>query len=118
MKSDLSTRIRFRSFALGTALPLMALGCGPSPSATGQAVLTVSQPSVTIGDPHIVSDASGPLSIIYSIYEALVGLDEEGGFQPVLAERWEVGENSKCEIFAIFHGFFMFIQCFNNKNRQ
>lgn len=105
MKSDLSTRRRFRELALGSVFALMALpGCGPPPSGTGQAVLTVSQPSVTIGDPHIASDALGPLSIIFSVYEALVRVDEEGTYQPALAERWEVAEDARTWTFHLREG--------------
>ena len=64
-------------------------------------VLTVVQSSVTIGDPHIVSDALGPRSIIKSIYESLVGLDEQGNYRPALAERWDVAEDARSWTFHL-----------------
>ena len=105
MTSHLSNRLRFRSFALGSVFtPALFLSCEPPTTATRQPVLTVFQPSVTIGDPHIVSDASAPLSIIFSIYEALVGLDEEGEVQPALAARWEVGGDARTWTFHVRDG--------------
>ncbi len=86
-------------------LPLV-LNCGPPPTASPRPVLTVLQSSVSIGDPHIASDAAGPLSIIFTIYEALVGLglDEEGNYQPSLAEGWEVGEDARTWTFSLRDG--------------
>ena len=96
MKSDLSTKTLLRGFSLGWVLALILfVSCGPPPTATQQPVLTVLQSSVAIGDPHITSDSSNRLGIIFTIYEALVRLDEEGDFQPSLAERWEVAEDAR-----------------------
>ena len=82
-------RMGFRGVVLGTVLAgLLFSSCGPAPTDTRQPILTVFQASVTIGDPHIVSDALDRRSIIASIYEALVGRDEGGDYQPALAERW------------------------------
>jgi peptide/nickel transport system substrate-binding protein len=72
--------------------------------ATRQPVLTVVQSAVAIGDPHIVSDALGRRSIIYSIYEALVGMDERGNYQPALAERWDVAEDARTWTFYLRDG--------------
>jgi peptide/nickel transport system substrate-binding protein len=94
----------FRGVVLGAACAVLLFsGCGP-PAATQRAVLTVIQASVTIGDPHIVSDALGPGSIINSVYDALVGLDERGNYQPALAERWEVGEDARTWTFYLRDG--------------
>lgn len=99
------TRLGIRGVALGAvfALPLLS-GCAPPPTATHQPVLSVYQASVTIGDPHIVSDALGRRSIIQSIYEALVKLDERGNYQPALAERWEVGDDARTWTFYLRDG--------------
>jgi peptide/nickel transport system substrate-binding protein len=67
-------------------------------------VLTVFQSSVTIGDPHIVSDAVARRSIITSIYEALVGRDAQGNYQPALAERWEVEDDAQTWTFHLRDG--------------
>lgn len=56
--------------------------------------VTVLQSSVSIGDPHIVSDSLNRLSIVFSVYEALVKQDNEGNYQPSLAESWDVGEET------------------------
>ena len=98
-------RIGCRAVVLG-AISVFSLlaSCGPPSANTGQSVLTVFQSSVTIGDPHIVSDALGPRSIIYSVYEAMVGLDERGNYRPALAEFWEVGEDARSWTFYLRDG--------------
>lgn len=104
MKSNLSDKMLFRGFSLGSVFALILfLNCGP-PSGTQQPVLTVLQSSVSIGDPHITSDSSNRLSIIFTIYEALVRLDEEGDFQPSLAERWGVAEDARTWTFYLRDG--------------
>jgi len=84
------------SKALGWLLPAILLSSCGSPN-----VLTVVQSSVSIGDPHIASDASDRLGIVFSIYEALVKLDEDGEYRPSLAERWEVGEDARTWTFYL-----------------
>ena len=91
----------FRGVVLGA---LVAASCSPAPTAIRQPVLTVYQSSASIGDPHIVSDALARRSIIYSVYEALVRLDELGNYQPALAERWEVGEDARSWTFHLRDG--------------
>jgi len=66
--------------------------------------ITILQSSVSIGDPHIVSDSANRLGIIFSIYEALVKLDDEGSYQPSLAESWEVGEDARTWTFNLRSG--------------
>jgi len=66
--------------------------------------ITILQSSVSIGDPHIVSDSANRNGIIYSIYEALVKLDHEGNFQPSLAENWSVVEDSRTWTFNLRSG--------------
>ena len=105
MKSNLSNRMQFRGVALGSVFALIPLSsCGPPSADPEQPVLTVVQSSVSIGDSHIANDAAGPLSIIFTIYEALVGLDEEGSYQPALAERWEVAEDARTWTFHLRDG--------------
>jgi peptide/nickel transport system substrate-binding protein len=67
-------------------------------------VLTVVQASVAIGDPHIASDSSNRLGLIRSIYEALVMLDDEGAYQPSLAERWDVSDDARTWTFFLREG--------------
>ena len=83
---------------------LLVSGCGTSSRPDSQSVLTVIQSSVSIGDPHIVSDALGPRSIVSGIYEPLVRLDGEGRYQPGLAERWDVGEDARSWTFHLREG--------------
>jgi len=63
--------------------------------------ITILQSSVSLGDPHICSDSANRLSIIYTVYEALVKLDNEGNYQPSLAESWNVGEDARTWTFNL-----------------
>ena len=66
--------------------------------------LVVMQSSVSIGDPHIVSDSSNRLSIIRTVYEALVGMDEAGHYEPSLATGWSVEPDARTWTFTIRSG--------------
>ena len=66
--------------------------------------ITVLQSSVSLGDPHIVSDSVNRLSIIFSVYESLVKLDGEGNYRPSLAESWTVGEDARTWTFNLRRG--------------
>ena len=68
------------------------------------AVLTVMQSSVSIGDPHIASDSSNRLSLLFTIYDALANVDESGAFQPALAESWEVADDGRTWTFHLRPG--------------
>ncbi|MFC2166427.1 ABC transporter substrate-binding protein [Acidobacteriota bacterium] len=63
--------------------------------------ITVMQSSVSLGDPHICSDSVNRLSLIFNIYEALVKLDNEGNYQPSLAESWNVAEDARTWTFQL-----------------
>ncbi len=56
--------------------------------------ITIMQTSVSLGDPHICSDSSNRLSLIFNVYEALIKRDAEGNYQPSLAESWDVSEDA------------------------
>ena len=90
----------------GTLVVLLFLaGCtGSEAEGERRSVLTVVQSSVAIGDPHIVSDASDRLSLIFNIYEGLVRLDAAGAYQPGLAEAWEVGDLGRTWTFRLREG--------------
>ncbi len=92
------------SFLFLAAALLLFVACGSPPAGTEAPVLTVVQSSVSIGDPHIASDSSNRLGLLFTIYEALVKLDEEGTLQPSLAERWEVGEDARSWTFFLRPG--------------
>jgi peptide/nickel transport system substrate-binding protein len=64
----------------------------------------VVQSSVGIGDPHIASDSSNRLGMLFSVYEALVKLDDDGVLKPGLAERWEVGGDGRTWTFSLRSG--------------
>jgi peptide/nickel transport system substrate-binding protein len=99
-KNALSLGLLFAS-----SFPLfLSTSCEAPPAAAPSPVLTVMQTSVSIGDPHIASDSSNRLSLLFTIYEALVKLDEEGNVQPGLAERWDVGEDSRSWTFHLRPG--------------
>ena len=66
--------------------------------------ITVTQSSVDTGDPHICSDSTNRLSIIFSIYEALVKRGEDGGFIPSLAESWTVEDGARTWTFKLRKG--------------
>ena len=81
MKRAWPNKMLLSGCILGSVFALVLFSaCGSPPSATGRPVLTVLQSSVSIGDPHIASDSSNRLGIIFSIYEALVKRDEEGDY--------------------------------------
>ena len=82
-------------------LAIVSTSCGSPPAASRPDVLTVMQSSVSIGDPHIASDASNRNGILFTIYEALVHLDEEGHYQPSLAERWDVEADARTWTFFL-----------------
>jgi peptide/nickel transport system substrate-binding protein len=106
MQSDLSNQplvLRGMYLASVFALVLM-MSCGSPPVAPEESVLTVQQSSASIGDPHIASDSSNRLSLLFNTYESLVKLDEEGNYQPSLAERWEVGEDARTWTFFLRSG--------------
>jgi len=75
----------------------------PAPSA-GFAKVTIAQSSVSLGDPHIVSDSTNRLSILFSIYEPLVALDDSGAYRPSLAERWVVANDARTWTFTLRQG--------------
>ena len=83
-----------------------ASGCGraSAPSSSADARATIVQSSVSLGDPHIVSDSTNRLSLLFSVYEPLVALDDAGAFQPSLAERWAVSADARTWTFTLRKG--------------
>ena len=59
---------------------------------------------MALGDPHICSDSANRLSIIFSVYEALVKRGEDGGFLPSLAESWTVEDGARTWTFKLRRG--------------
>ena len=66
--------------------------------------ITVMQSSVSLGDPHIVIDNMDQLSIVFSVYEALVKQDKKGKYQASIAENWEVGNDNRSWTFNLRKG--------------
>jgi peptide/nickel transport system substrate-binding protein len=72
-----------------------------SPRPKEKNMITVYQSSVELGDPHICSDSANRLSLIFSVYEALVKMDAAGAYQPSLAESWSVDDDARAWTFRI-----------------
>ncbi|MFO7733552.1 MAG: ABC transporter substrate-binding protein, partial [Candidatus Aminicenantes bacterium] len=84
---------------------VLPAGCWrEAPSLKEKDMITVYQSSVDPGDPHICSDSANRLSLVFSIYEALVKLDDEGVYQPSLAESWAVTEDARAWTFRLRNG--------------
>ena len=63
--------------------------------------LRILQPSTVLLDPHIWTDDKDRLSIRYAIFEALVTYDQEGHYQPALAEAWNLADDARTWSFRI-----------------
>ena len=86
-------------------ISVLFISCKDSSISTDQSEkITVMQSSVSLGDPHICSDSANRLSLIFTVYEALVKLDNEGNYQPSLAESWIVGEDARTWTFNLRSG--------------
>ena len=59
---------------------------------------------VRIGDPHTNSDTSTRVSMLFSIYDALVQRDGIGTYRPGLAESWSVSHDATTWYFRIRKG--------------
>lgn len=66
--------------------------------------LTILQPHVQLADPHIASDNKNRLSILAAMFEALVRLDQQGRYKPLLAEKWSVTEEARSWTFYLRQG--------------
>lgn len=66
--------------------------------------LSVWQPHVGIGDPHVSSDDRSRLSILSSLVEPLVRRAPGGLYAPQLAARWTLSEDARSWTFALREG--------------
>jgi peptide/nickel transport system substrate-binding protein len=57
--------------------------------------LSIQQPSVRLGDPHICSDARARLNILSALFDALVQRDAHGQFIPAVAQHWSVDDTAR-----------------------
>ena len=63
--------------------------------------LTVLQPYVWLGDPHMWTDAKSRLSIRFAMYESLVRYGERGGYGPALAQAWRLEADARTWTFNL-----------------
>jgi len=66
--------------------------------------ITIVQPRINIGDPHICSDSKSRVSILFSLYEALVRREPGGAYAPSLAESWTVDDDAQQWTFKLRKG--------------
>lgn len=86
-------------------VPVLMMNCGQKLKPAGPLKrITVFQPSISLGDPHICSDSINRLSLIFSVYDALVERDQAGRYQPSLAESWTVEEDACTWTFQLRKG--------------
>ena len=63
--------------------------------------LTVLQPYVWLGDPHMWTDAKSRLSIRFAMYESLVRYGERGDYGPALAQAWRLEADARTWTFNL-----------------
>ncbi len=66
--------------------------------------VNIFQKRVRMGDPHTNSDTSTRVSMLFSIYDALVQRDGIGTFKPGLAESWICSPDAKTWLFKLRKG--------------
>lgn len=66
--------------------------------------LTVLQPTATLADPHVCSDAKDRLSILAHVYEPLVRRAPAGAFAPCLAIGWSLADDARTWRFSLREG--------------
>jgi peptide/nickel transport system substrate-binding protein len=70
-------------------------GAFPMTTAFIHPTVTVAQPTVSLADPHILSDIRDRRSIIDSIYDALIRRHADGRFVPWLATQWQSSQQNR-----------------------
>jgi peptide/nickel transport system substrate-binding protein len=100
-KALLNTRQCFVLLPILFFVLVFQINCAPDTSLAQMEKVTVIQPSVSLGDPHICSDSVDRLSLIFSVYEALVKRDSKGHYQPSLAESWNVEKDARTWTFNL-----------------
>jgi len=71
---------------------------------TPQDTITIVQPRINIGDPHICSDSKSRVSMLLSLYEALVRREPDGVYVPCLAENWRLDDDARTWTFNLREG--------------
>ncbi|MBN1273014.1 MAG: ABC transporter substrate-binding protein [Candidatus Aminicenantes bacterium] len=104
-KSSVGKTLYYAALPVLLCVSVLLISCNSGAVSAGRAdTITVMQSSVAIGDPHICSDSSNRLSLISNIYEALVKRDQNGHYQPSLAESWNVEEDGITWTFKLRSG--------------
>ena len=98
-------KLSYVLFLIMIGISIILMSCERSSPSSGKGdKIVVLQSSISIGDPHICSDSANRLSMIFSVYEALVKLDDEGHYKPSLAESWTVEEDARTWTFVLRSG--------------
>lgn len=63
--------------------------------------LTIVQPAVPWGDPHLWSDVRDRLNLRSAVYECLVGHGRDGSYLPALAASWRVEDDARTWTFNL-----------------
>jgi peptide/nickel transport system substrate-binding protein len=66
--------------------------------------VTILQSSVALPDPHVLSDAREGLNLLAAVYDSLVRSDGREGFEPALAEAWELAPDARSWTFRLREG--------------
>ena len=64
-------------------------------------MLTIVQPVIQLGDPHIWTDVRDRLNLRAAVYECLVRRGRSGGFLPALAASWSVEGDARTWTFSL-----------------
>lgn len=75
-------------------------------------IVNIYQSRIRVGDPHTCSDSSTRVSILFSIYDALVQREGIGSYRPGLASEWSISSDAKTWIFTVRSG----VQFHNGEN--
>ena len=98
-------RTLFSIVAVAALSIVLPANCRREPSRSEEKdMITVYQSSVELGDPHICSDSANRLSLVFSVYEALVKMDAAGAYRPSLAESWTVRDDARAWTFRLRKG--------------
>lgn len=66
--------------------------------------VTISQPRITLDDPHACTDANDVLTVFGALFDTLVRRVPGGGYGPSLATQWSVSEDARYFTFRLREG--------------
>lgn len=67
-------------------------------------MVTISQPRITLDDPHACTDANDVLTVFGALFDTLVRRVPGGGYGPSLATQWSVSEDARHFTFRLREG--------------